>query len=63
MSVSGGEPAVEIIPDSVPVDCELSHLDAIAFLFAPVCPAREKAIDLARIWFPLPACMYRADEV
>ena len=63
VSVSGGEPAVEIIPDSVPVDCELSHLDAIAFLFAPVCPAREKAIDLARIWFPLPACMYRADEV
>jgi hypothetical protein len=35
----------------------------VTFLFAPVCPARNKASDLARIWFPLPISMFRADEV
>ena len=51
------------MPDAAPVDYELSHLEAMEFLFSPVCPVRETACDLARIWFPLPICMYRADEV
>jgi GNAT superfamily N-acetyltransferase len=63
VTVKDGEAAVETIPDSVAVDYELSHLEAVTFLFAPVCPARNKASDLARIWFPLPISMFRADEV
>lgn len=63
VSVKEGTSAVETIPDTAPVDYELSHLDAIAFLFSPFCAKREAASPLARLWFPLPICMTRADEV
>ena len=63
VTVKDGAPSVEPLPDAAPVDYELSHLEAMEFLFSPVCPVRETACDLARIWFPLPICMYRADEV
>ncbi len=63
VSVKDGESSVEIIDETIPVDCELTHLEAIAFLFSPFSPARNTASDLAKLWFPLPICMYRADEV
>ena len=63
ISVQNGKPSVEYIPDSEPVDYELSHLEAMEFLYAPICPARDGACDLARIWFPVPIFMFRADEV
>ena len=63
VTVKDGTPVVETIPDTIPVDYELSHLRAIAFLFAPFCCERDTACSLARLWFPLPICMARADEV
>ncbi len=63
LTVRNGRPLVTVIPDSEPVDYELSHLDAIACLFSPFSPIRENASPLAKAWFPLPICMYRADEV
>ena len=61
--VRSGTPSVEVLTDTAPVDFELPHLDAMEFLFSPICAFRDTACDLARIWFPLPICMYRADEV
>ena len=63
VSVKNGEIAVEDIPADIPVDHELNHLEAMAFLFSPVSPIRDGADHLCKLWFPLPACMYRADEV
>ena len=61
--VKNGEPLVEEIDDSTLFDLELSHAEAIAFLFSPFSPTRETASDLARLWFPLPLCTLRADKV
>lgn len=63
LTVADGEPTVETIPETAPVDCELSHLEAMELLFSPVCPCRDTAGELVRSWFPLPIFMYRADEV
>ena len=61
--VKNGEPLVEEIDDSTLFDLELSHTEAIAFLFSPFSPTRETASDLARLWFPLPLCTLRAAKV
>ena len=63
ISVRGGVPSVESLPDDAPVDLELSHLDAMSVLFAPFSPLRDTLNDIARRWFPLPLWIYRADEV
>ena len=63
ISVKDGKSTVEPIPETVSVDFELSHLEAIEFLYSPICPRRESSCDLVKLWFPLPLCMYRADEV
>ena len=63
VSVKCGEIAVEAISTDAPVDYELNHLDAMAFLFSPISPIRDTADNLCKLWFPLPVCMYRADEV
>ena len=63
MSVQNGEPVVEAVDESIPADYELSHAEALSFLFSPISPLREKANDLCKLWFPLPMCMRRADEV
>lgn len=63
ISVKGGTPAVALLPDTEPVDLELSHLQAIELLFSPVSPARNTAPAPVGLWFPLPLWMYKADEV
>lgn len=63
ITVCNGEVKTEIIPDCRPVDYELSHLGAMEFIFSPISPLRETSSALMRTWFPLPICMYRADEV
>ena len=63
VSVKNGEGAVETVDGTEPVDCELTHPEAISFLFSPISPLRETANDLCKLWFPLPICMYHADEV
>ena len=63
VSVQNGEPVVEAVDESIPADYELSHAEALSFLFSPISPLREKANDLCKLWFPLPMCMRRADEV
>lgn len=63
ISVKNGKHSLADISDSQEVDFELSHTEALEFLFSYVCPAREAASSLARVWFPLPINMYRADEV
>lgn len=63
VSVQDGEPVVEAVDESVAADYELSHAEALSFLFSPISPLREKANDLCKLWFPLPMCMRRADEV
>ena len=63
IAVKNGEQSVTVIDDSVPVDYELSHAEAIEFLFSPISPRREAASELARLYFPLPLCMRMADEV
>jgi hypothetical protein len=63
VSVQNGKPSVESISDSEPVDYEFSHLEAMEFLYSPICPARDLACDLAKLWFPVPIFMFRADEV
>ena len=63
VSVKDGESIVETIPETVPVDFELSHLEAMEFLYSPICPRRDSSCDLAKLWFPLPLCMYCADKV
>ncbi len=64
LSVSDGVPAVRSVDEATPVDLELSHLDAMNLLFAPLSPARESSeMAVLRDWFPLPLWIYRADEV
>ena len=63
VAIQNGIPSAEYIPDTTPVDYELTHLEAIAFLFSPFSPVRDCASALARQWLPLPICMNRADEV
>ena len=63
ITVCGGKAKTEMIPDCESVDLELSHLGAMEFIFSPISPLRDTSSALMRIWFPLPICMYRADEV
>ena len=63
ITVKGGKSIVTNIDDTVSVDYELSHAEALSFLFSPISPIRETAKDLFKLWFPLPLCMLRADEV
>ena len=63
ITVEEGKHTVESLPAGTAADMELSHLQAIEVLFAPVSGIRETLSPLMRAWFPLPAWMYRADEV
>ena len=63
LSVKDGACEVINISDDTPMDLELTHMEALNLLFAPVSPERERMCDLVRNWFPLPMWMYRADEV
>lgn len=63
VAIQNGVSAVEAVDESISVDYELSHAEALSFLFSPFSPLREKASDLCKLWFPLPICMYHADEV
>lgn len=63
ITVKGGKSIVTNIDDTVSVDYELSHAEALSFLFSPISPIRETSKDLCKLWFPLPLCMLRADEV
>lgn len=63
LSVTDGVPSVTVIPDTEPVDRELSHLEAIRLLFSAFEPSRRTLPAHARDWLPLPIWMYRADEV
>ena len=63
VQISDGRANVTEISEVDSVDYELSHLEATAFLYSPVSPLRDRASDLCKLWFPLPVCMYRADEV
>ena len=63
ISVRDGAPSVTPLSDDDPVELELSHLEAMALFFGHVCPARNRAPAAARLWFPLPLWMYKADEV
>ena len=63
VAVKDGKPRVEVIDESLITDYELSHAEALSFLFSPISPIREAANDLCKLWFPLPLCMLRADEV
>lgn len=42
---------------------ELSHIEAMNFLFAPICPLRVNRILSNINWFPLPLWLYHADAV
>ncbi len=64
LSVRDGAPAVRSVDEGTTVDLELSHIDAMNLLFAPLSPARETSDHaLLRDWFPLPLWIWRADEV
>lgn len=63
ITVKEGKHTVETVAEDVPVDMELSHLEATELLFGCISAARETASPLLRAWFPLPLWMYRADEV
>ena len=63
ITVEEGKHTVESLPAGTAADMELSHLQATEVLFAPVSGIRETLSPLMRAWFPLPAWMYRADEV
>ena len=63
LSVTDGVARVAPAAEGEAVDMELSHLEAINFLFSPFCPAREKIPAVTRSWLPLPIWMYAADEV
>jgi hypothetical protein len=63
LTVRDGVGTVETVGESVPVAHELTHAEAIAFLFSHFSAVRDTAGDTAKLWFPLPICMYRADEV
>ncbi len=62
VSVKNGEANVSV-NNSTAFDYELSHAEALSFLFSPISPIRETANDICKLWFPLPLCMLRADEV
>ena len=61
ISVNGGKISVEYTEDAA--DMELSHLDAMNILFAPVSVKREVLPNFAKIWFPLPIHVYSSDAV
>lgn len=63
LSVRDGKPTVTPLPADAPVDLELSHLDAMNFLFAPFSPMRDRMDHPCRLWLPLPLWIYHADEV
>ena len=64
VTVKNGESSVTTLPESHPVDYELSHLQALAFLYSPFSVERDLTPNItAKLWFPLPICMFRADEV
>lgn len=63
LTVKSGNFTVEEISDEIPVDYEMTHMEALNILFAPVSPKRDRMNSLMRDWFPLPIWMYRADEV
>lgn len=63
LMVKNGAAAVEKITDEISVDYELTHMEALNVLFAPISPKRDRMNGLMREWFPLPIWMYRADEV
>ena len=63
LAVANGETSVtEAASDETP-DAELSHLEAVNFLFSSFDLARQKLPTLTRSWLPLPIWMYAADEV
>lgn len=63
LAVKNSMATVENIPDDIPVDHELTHMEALNILFAPISPLRDRMSGVMRDWFPLPLWMYRADEV
>ena len=63
ITVKGSTSRVQMISEDIPADYELSHSEAISLLFSPISPLREDASNLCKVWFPLPICMCRADEV
>ena len=63
LSVKDGVCEVINISDDTPAEMELTHMEALNLLFAPISPERDRMSDLIRNWFPLPMWMYRADEV
>ncbi len=63
LTVKGGTPSVLRVSDDTPADHEMTHLEALNILFAPISPLRDRMDGLMRDWFPLPLWMYRADEV
>lgn len=63
VAIQNGVSVVEAVDESISVDYELSHAEALSFLFSPISPRREMANDLCKLWFPLPMCMLHADEV
>ncbi len=63
LTVKDGQAGVETVSDDAPVNHELTHMEALNILFAPISPVRDKMDDLMREWFPLPLWMYRTDEV
>ena len=58
-----GRALVEYVDRSTPIDCELGHAEALSLIFSPMSAAREQASELARLWFPLPLYIPRADKV
>ena len=63
IQVSGGIPSVTPLPDHTPTDFEWSHMEAMSYLFSPLCPQRADLPMFAKDWFPLPLWMFKADEV
>lgn len=63
ISVADGKPSVEIADEGCPPHLELSHMEAMNLLFAPVSPLRDTLPAIYRLWFPLPLWIYKADEV
>ena len=62
-TVKDGVPSVTDAPAGTVPEIELSHVEALSCLFAPVDVNRLDLPAFARDWFPLPIWMYRADEV
>ena len=61
ISVKNGVVSVEHTDKAA--DIALAHLEAMNFLFAPVCPMRESLPVFAKIWLPLPIYLYSSDAV